>query len=102
MLKFALVGCGRIAKRHSKFLGHGQIAGASLVAVCDIGDIRSLEMPDLIPSDHFFNMPSHFDQIYPDCHVAAPLNEYLLAIGKPDNLRRAMEELGESDVGSAA
>lgn len=36
MLKFALVGCGRIAKRHSELLGFGQISGAQLVAVCDI------------------------------------------------------------------
>lgn len=36
MLKFALVGCGRISKRHSELLGHGQIEGAKLVAVADI------------------------------------------------------------------
>lgn len=36
MLNFALVGCGRIAKRHSELLGHGEIPGARLVAVCDI------------------------------------------------------------------
>lgn len=36
MLKFALVGCGRIAKRHSELLGEGQIEGACLAAVCDI------------------------------------------------------------------
>jgi len=36
MLKFALVGCGRIAKRHSDLLGNNQIKGASLVAVCDV------------------------------------------------------------------
>jgi UDP-N-acetyl-2-amino-2-deoxyglucuronate dehydrogenase len=36
MIKFALVGCGRIAKRHSELLGLGQIAGARLVAVCDL------------------------------------------------------------------
>jgi UDP-N-acetyl-2-amino-2-deoxyglucuronate dehydrogenase len=35
MLKFALVGCGRIAKRHSELLGNNQILGAKLVAVCD-------------------------------------------------------------------
>ena len=35
MLKFALVGCGRIAKRHSELLGFDQIKGAKLVAVCD-------------------------------------------------------------------
>jgi len=36
MLKFALVGCGRISKRHAELLGLNQIAGAKLVAVCDI------------------------------------------------------------------
>ena len=36
MLKFALVGCGRISKKHSELLGEKQIKGASLVAVCDI------------------------------------------------------------------
>lgn len=36
MLKFALLGCGRIAKRHAELLGHFQIQGACLAAVCDI------------------------------------------------------------------
>jgi predicted dehydrogenase len=36
VLKFALVGCGRIAKRHSELLGERQIEGAALVAVCDV------------------------------------------------------------------
>jgi UDP-N-acetyl-2-amino-2-deoxyglucuronate dehydrogenase len=36
MLNFALVGCGRIAKRHSELLGNKQIPNARLVAVCDI------------------------------------------------------------------
>jgi UDP-N-acetyl-2-amino-2-deoxyglucuronate dehydrogenase len=35
MLKFALIGCGRVAKRHAELLGLGQIAGARLAAVCD-------------------------------------------------------------------
>lgn len=35
MLKFALVGCGRIAKRHAELLGHGRIVGAMLAGVCD-------------------------------------------------------------------
>ena len=35
MLNIALVGCGRIAKRHSELLGFGQIKGAQLVSVCD-------------------------------------------------------------------
>ena len=35
MINFALIGCGRIAKRHSELLGHKKIEGAKLVAVCD-------------------------------------------------------------------
>lgn len=35
MLNFALVGCGRIAKRHSELLGFDQIKQAKLVSVCD-------------------------------------------------------------------
>ena len=33
MIKFSLVGCGRIAKRHSDLLGGSQIDGAQLVSV---------------------------------------------------------------------
>lgn len=36
MLNFALLGCGRISKRHSELLGNAQIQGARLVAVCDL------------------------------------------------------------------
>lgn len=35
MINIALVGCGRIAKRHAELLGQQQIANARLVAVCD-------------------------------------------------------------------
>ena len=35
MIRFGLLGCGRIAKRHSDLLGGNHIEGASLVAVCD-------------------------------------------------------------------
>lgn len=35
MIKFGVLGCGRIAKRHLDLLGGGQIDGARLVAMCD-------------------------------------------------------------------
>ncbi len=35
-LRFGLVGCGRIAKRHSDLLGLGMIEGARLAAACDV------------------------------------------------------------------
>ncbi len=41
MINFAILGCGRIAKRHAELLGTGQIKGARLVAVCDIQQDRA-------------------------------------------------------------
>src|SRR5665213_2738474 len=41
MLNFGVVGCGRIAKRHTDLLGRNQIAGARLAAVCDIRPDRA-------------------------------------------------------------
>ena len=43
-LRFGLVGCGRIAKRHAALLGSGEIAGAELAAVCDIATDRAEEL----------------------------------------------------------
>ena len=43
-LNFALVGCGRIAKRHSDLLGNNQITNSSLVAVCDIDENKSKKL----------------------------------------------------------
>ena len=40
MINFAILGCGRIAKRHAELLGTGQIEGARLVAVCDTDRAR--------------------------------------------------------------
>jgi UDP-N-acetyl-2-amino-2-deoxyglucuronate dehydrogenase len=44
MLKFALVGCGRIARRHADLLGKNEIDGACLVAVCDIALKKAQEL----------------------------------------------------------
>lgn len=41
MIDFALLGCGRIAKRHAELLGTGQIVGARLAAVCDLDRVRA-------------------------------------------------------------
>ncbi|MCE4538184.1 Gfo/Idh/MocA family oxidoreductase [Pelomonas sp. P7] len=41
MINFAIIGCGRIAKRHAELLGTGQIGGARLAAVCDIDPTRA-------------------------------------------------------------
>lgn len=41
MINFAIIGCGRIARRHAELLGTGQIASARLAAVCDIDPARA-------------------------------------------------------------
>lgn len=55
MLNFALVGCGRIAKRHSELLGNRQIPNARLAAVCDI----KFEKAERIGAQ--FGVPAHAD-----------------------------------------
>jgi UDP-N-acetyl-2-amino-2-deoxyglucuronate dehydrogenase len=40
-LRFGLVGCGRIAKRHADLLGRGIIKGARLSAACDVRPERA-------------------------------------------------------------
>src|ERR1700742_1002714 len=55
MIRFGLLGCGRIAKRHSDLLGGNHIGGAGLVAVCDPVPARA----DAIGSK--FGVPAHHD-----------------------------------------
>ncbi len=55
MLKFALVGCGRIAKRHSELLGLDQIENAKLVAVCDTVEHKAKAISEK------FDIPYHTD-----------------------------------------
>lgn len=47
MLKFAIVGCGRISKRHADLLSSSSIEGASLVAVCDVLESRARRAGEL-------------------------------------------------------
>ena len=55
MIRFGLLGCGRIAKRHSDLLGGDHIDGAKLVAVCDPDRARA----DAIAAK--FGVPAHDD-----------------------------------------
>src|SRR5438067_5329612 len=55
MIRFGLLGCGRIAKRHSDLLGGNHIDGAGLVAVCDTVRSRA----DAIASK--FGVPAIYD-----------------------------------------
>jgi UDP-N-acetyl-2-amino-2-deoxyglucuronate dehydrogenase len=53
MLKFALIGCGRIAVRHSDLLGKGQIADAQLVGVCDVIEAKAAHIARKYSVPHF-------------------------------------------------
>ena len=55
MLNFGLLGCGKISVRHSNLLGHGEIQGAKLSAVCD----KNLESAKKIGEK--FNVPFFSD-----------------------------------------
>ena len=56
ILKFALVGCGRIAKRHSELLGLNQIENASLVAVCDIVEEKAKSLGEQFDLPYYTDM----------------------------------------------
>lgn len=56
MLNFALVGCGRIAKRHSELLGLGQVTHARLAAVCDVSEEKASSIGDRFSVPFFTDM----------------------------------------------
>jgi len=56
VLNFALVGCGRIAKRHSELLGLNQIQNARLVAVCDLVREKAEKIATQFSVPHFTDM----------------------------------------------
>lgn len=56
MLKFALLGCGRITKRHSELLGLSQIRGACLAAVCDIVPEKARKIGEGFSVPYFTDM----------------------------------------------
>ena len=56
MLKFALLGCGRIAKRHAELLGNAQIENAKLVAVCDKVEEKAKKIAEQFGVPYFTDM----------------------------------------------
>lgn len=69
MLKFALVGCGRISKRHAELLGHGEIANASLAGVCDIVPEKAKKLGEQFSVPHFDDMHEMMKAVDPDVVV---------------------------------
>lgn len=56
MLRFALVGCGRIAPKHAGNLSEGLIRGAELAAVCDIDANKAKALGEKYKVPYFTNM----------------------------------------------
>lgn len=56
VLNFAIIGCGRIAKRHSELLGLKQIQNAKLVAVCDLVQDKAEKIAHNFSVPHFVDM----------------------------------------------
>jgi UDP-N-acetyl-2-amino-2-deoxyglucuronate dehydrogenase len=65
-LKFALVGCGRIAERHAQLLGQNQVAGAKLVGVCDVIPDRAKALGGKVSVPFFTNMDEMVEATQPD------------------------------------
>lgn len=62
-IKFAIVGCGRIAKRHAEILGEQQVSGAELVAVCDSQPKRAAAFGERFEVPHFENYNEMMKQV---------------------------------------
>jgi UDP-N-acetyl-2-amino-2-deoxyglucuronate dehydrogenase len=73
MLKFALLGCGRIAKRHSELLGYKKIENAELVAVCDIVEEKAKKIGEQFGVAYFTDMHKMLKEI--DIDVVTVLTE---------------------------
>lgn len=69
MLKFALVGCGRISKRHAELLGHGEIANGGLAGVCDIVPEKAQKLGEQFSVPHFTDMHAMMKAVQPDVVV---------------------------------
>lgn len=73
MLRFSLIGCGRIAKRHAELLGSGAIGGARLVAVCDLIEEKARRLAGQFGVPHFVDMHEMMRTV--DTDVAVVLTE---------------------------
>lgn len=68
-IKFAVVGCGRIAKRHSDLLGLSQVKGAELVAVCDLDQLKARPLADKFAIPFYVDMHEMMSSVLIDVVV---------------------------------
>ena len=73
MLTFNVVGCGRIAKRHTDLLSSGSIAGAQLGAVCDSKPERAREFGERLGVPWFVDLHDMMRAV--QCDAVSVLSE---------------------------
>jgi UDP-N-acetyl-2-amino-2-deoxyglucuronate dehydrogenase len=73
VLRFALIGCGRIAVRHADLLGQKQVDDAELVAVCDVVEAKAAAFGHQYRVPHFTDFQEMMRSVRPD--VAVVLTE---------------------------
>lgn len=66
MMRFALVGCGRIAQRHAELLAGGQVGSAKLVGVCDVVEDRARSLGGKFGVPSFLDMHEMMRTVEPD------------------------------------
>ena len=66
-IKFAIVGCGKIANRHAGLLGESLIQGAKLSAVCDLDRNKAIQLGDKFGVPYFSDVREMLQNIDIDC-----------------------------------
>ncbi len=61
MIRFGLIGCGKIAERHAKLLTGNHVAGAKLGAVCDANPERALAFGAAYGGESFKSISAMMD-----------------------------------------
>jgi UDP-N-acetyl-2-amino-2-deoxyglucuronate dehydrogenase len=74
-LNFALLGCGRIARKHADILSQGQVSGARLTAVCDCNAERARAFGERYQVPWFVDMHEMMNAMRDSIHVVNILTE---------------------------
>jgi UDP-N-acetyl-2-amino-2-deoxyglucuronate dehydrogenase len=75
MLGFALLGCGRIARKHAEILAGGQVRAANLVAVCDISEQKARSFGEKYGVPWFVDMHAMMEKLGSRIQVVCVLTE---------------------------
>lgn len=75
MLKFALLGCGRISKKYAEIFLNGDIQGGNIVAVCDIKQEKAQVLGQKLNVPYFYDYHHMMAELEKDIDVLIVLTE---------------------------